>query len=102
MAEIMSKHLLQPNTSGNSGFIALMSVILISFVLLSVTLSAGLSGIFGRLNILDSELKSQSEYLAESCVNQAIYDYANTGVGDSNKTITIGNGQCTVISVDIP
>ena len=55
----------------NRGFLALFSVVIISFILLSAAVTLNFSGFFGRFNILDSESKERSSNLASSCVNQA-------------------------------
>lgn len=54
------------------GFIALMSAVIISAVLLLVVISVGLTGFFSRSNVLDSELKSRSRAVAEACLEQAL------------------------------
>lgn len=56
----------------NRGFIALMSAVIISAVLLLVVISGGLTGFFSRSNVLDSELKSRSRGVAEACLEQAL------------------------------
>ncbi len=55
----------------NEGFLALFSVVIISFILLSAAVTLNFSGFFGRFNILDSESKERSDNLANSCINQA-------------------------------
>lgn len=60
--------------NSQSGFIALISAIVISFLLLAVTLGLGLSIFFGRFDILDSESKERSLALAEACVDQAMLE----------------------------
>lgn len=63
--------------TSSSGFIALMSAIIISFVLLTVATTAGLTGYFERTNILDSELKDRSVSAADACADQAFLILAN-------------------------
>jgi len=58
------------------GFIALMSAVIISAVLLLVVASAGLISINSRSNILDSELKERSEASADACADEALYSLA--------------------------
>jgi type II secretory pathway pseudopilin PulG len=93
MAGIQAKILLLQNsyannmTQTNSGFIALMSAIIISIVLLGIVLTGGLTGFFGRFNVLDSESKERSVAAAESCIDLAVLDYINKG------KITITGGE---------
>lgn len=61
----------------NNGFIALMSAVIISAVLLLVVISGGLTGFFSRSNVLDSELKSRSRAVADACLEQALLLIAN-------------------------
>ena len=55
----------------SKGFIALFSVIIISFVLLLMTVTLNTSGLFGRFNIFDSENKERSANLAYACIESA-------------------------------
>lgn len=80
-----------------SGFIALMSTIIISAVLLIITVSLNLTGFLGRFNIFDSELKEVSLNLAEACGDTALLNLANavTYLGD----VSVGSDKCTIVSV---
>ena len=75
------------------GFIALMSAIIISAILLLVVVSSSFTGFYGRLNILDSELKERSLASAEACVDEAILNLAN----DPNY---VGNATFRLNSID--
>lgn len=59
------------------GFIALMSAIVISAVLLIIAVTGSFTGFFGRGNILDAELKSRSAAVADACAEQAFLLIAN-------------------------
>ena len=69
-------HFPLPRRSG-AGFIALMSAIIISAILLVVITTGGLTGFYGRANILDSELKDRSSAAADACADQAFLLIAN-------------------------
>jgi hypothetical protein len=68
------------------GFIALMSAIIISAILLILVSTGSLTGFYGRMNVLDSELKSRSMTAAEACADHAFLlvmrdsDYTGTEV----------------------
>lgn len=81
------------------GYIALMSAIIISVLLLAVTLSLGFSGFFARFNMADSESKERSAALAEGCVDAAILEAAKE-IYSANKTIKVAqvSDTCKVIS----
>ena len=59
------------------GFVALMSAIIISVILLLLVTNLSLTGFYSRLNILDSELKDRSSALAEACADMAILKLVN-------------------------
>ena len=54
------------------GFIALMSAILISNVLLIVAAAGSLKGFYTRADILDSEIKARSNAAADACADVAL------------------------------
>jgi hypothetical protein len=81
--------------NNKDGFIALISVIIISFVLLSMTITLNFSGFSGRFNIFDSESKERSDQLADACIASARLTLAlnNTYTG-VNPSIPIGAEFC--------
>jgi len=81
--------------NNNKGFIALISVVIISFVLLLVATTLGLKGFFSRFNILDSESKAKSSELANGCIETARLKLVNNNsyIGISN-SIPIGTDTC--------
>jgi hypothetical protein len=72
------------------GFIALMSVILISAILLVLVFTLGVSSFFNRFSTLDREYKRLSLDLAEACANVAMVKIAQ----DSAYT----GGECVGVS----
>ncbi len=78
------------------GFVALISAIVISVLLLAITFSVGFSYFFARFNVLDSESKQRSLGLAEACLDQGTLDLiTNTTV---TSPVTVGSEQCTIVS----
>lgn len=88
------------NSKYQSSFIALITVTLLSMSLLIIVIAVSLSGFSSRTIVLESELKEESRYLAESCVQTAILKYFqdNTYKGD-NDWIKVGNKDCLIYSV---
>ena len=83
------------------GFVALLSIIIMSVVLLATTLSLAQFGIASRFFILDLEHKSASEKLAEACVHVArISVYNNPFYEAANINIPINTETCTIISIE--
>ena len=83
-----------------SGFIAIMSVIILSVLLLAISFSLSTSGFFARANITDSESKEHSLALAESCAETALFKIASDGsYNPLNQLVSVGGDQCTIVSV---
>lgn len=58
------------------GFIALMTAIIISVVLLTIVTTSSFTGFYGRFNVLDAELKSRSAAAADACADMALLKLA--------------------------
>lgn len=82
--------------STTSGFVALMSVVIISAILLTLVFTLGLSSFFNRFDALDAENKRISLGLAEACVNVAMlkiaqdFDYG-TSIPASGECVSVGD-----------
>ena len=81
------------------GFIALISAIIISAILLLVATTGSLSGFYSRFNILDAELKERSVALAEACADHALLRLANDITYTGNETVVVGAQSCTIGTV---
>lgn len=85
------------------GFIALMSVIIISVMLVSQVFMVSKGGLSVRLDVLNSEHKTISKTLATSCVEAAIiklnqnYYYLTSVDGE---VISIGSKSCTLKKIE--
>ncbi len=84
----------------NKGFIALITSIIISAVLLLVATNLSLTGFYARSNILDFELKEISFNLAEACVDTAILKIINnSSYHPTNEIVGIENESCIIESI---
>lgn len=95
----MNYELGKKKNKSNHGFVALMSVIIISVILLLVATTLSRTGFSGRLNILDSEYKERSSALAEACVDTALLKLATEVTYASNlmpDIVPVGADRCTV------
>lgn len=79
-----------------AGFIALMSAIIVSAVILVVTVTLSYSSFFTRYNLLDSEFKERSGALAEGCVDAALLKLAGDPSYSGNETANIGSETCQI------
>ncbi|OGI57591.1 hypothetical protein A3B85_00765 [Candidatus Nomurabacteria bacterium RIFCSPHIGHO2_02_FULL_37_13] len=77
-----------------TGFIALMSAIIISAILLLIVTNLSLTGFYRRSNVLDSELKEKSSALAEACIESARLILATDNSFIGNDTVNVGIEIC--------
>lgn len=88
-------------TKKSGGFIAIMTVIILSAVLLALVSVSNTAGYFARFNGTNREFNRQAFALAESCANSALlslardYSYAPT----TPVQITLGSDSCTIDSL---
>jgi uncharacterized membrane protein len=85
------------NQKNNEGFIALISAIIISIILLLIITNLSLTGFYNRFNILDSELKERSSALAEACADTAILNLAQ-GINFTGE-VSIDGEKCNIESI---
>lgn len=85
--------------NSNGGFIALISSIIISVLLLTIVVALNLTGFLGRFNILDSELKERSLSLAEGCVDIALLNLARNPNYTGGATVNVGDDSCNIQAI---
>lgn len=84
-------------SKSSAGFMALMSVIIISVVLLLIASTLSMTGFSGRLNILDSEYKERSLALAEACVDTALLRLAQDAIyAGGLPSVSVGTDSCDI------
>ncbi len=81
------------------GFIALMSAIVISAILLLSISASGFISFNSRFNIVNTELKARSLSAAEACVERAKLQIALDPAYSGNETMNASGGVCTIRSV---
>jgi hypothetical protein len=80
-----------------SGFIALMSVIIISALMMAVSFALSMSGFLARANVTDSEYKERSMALADGCADDALVKLAANSAYAGNETpVDIA---CTILPI---
>jgi hypothetical protein len=83
------------NKNKKSGFIALFSMIIISFILLIVAIDLNYSNLLIHFNISDSESKKISESLALSCLESARLSLAfDKNLSGDNFSMNIEGNLC--------
>lgn len=81
------------------GYIALMSAIIISALLIVISVTLSFTGFFARFNILDAEFKNRSLGLAEACANAALLKLAEDSSFSGNQTVAVGTDSCMIFGV---
>jgi hypothetical protein len=91
------------NKKQPKGFIALMSAVIISAILITATITGSLTGFYTRFNILDSEFKNRSSTLAEACVDVLLYKIGNdSGYNGPDLNYTVGDDKCSIFTASNP
>ena len=84
------------------GYIALMSAVVISALLIGLTFILSFTGFFARFNILDAEYKKISLGLAEACADSAVLKLAiDSTYNPVNEINDVAGRNCTIISVNL-
>ena len=78
------------------GFIALISALVLSAMLLIGVASESLGGFFARTSVLDAESKARSEALADACSNMVLSKLTEDASYAGGETITVGSDSCTI------
>jgi hypothetical protein len=99
---MLNKYMLRKlyNCKNESGYIALLSVIIISVVLLVVTIQTGQTGWSTRFMVLGSEAKFQSKILAKGCGERALATFLADRQWMGGVTTTdVADGSCFVFPI---
>ena len=85
------------------GYVALIAILIISFIMLSITISTGFEGFWSLSNFSNRESKEISLNLAQSCLDQAIVNIIQSPswrpkVG--GEVLTRGEYFCTIRSLE--
>lgn len=88
------------NYKNQSGFIAIMSAIVISTILIAVTFALSTTAIFARFNVLNSEYKNISSNIADGCIDIALLELINNpSYNPTNEIKSFGTNTCTIVSI---
>lgn len=79
-----------------SGFVLLISSIIIAAILTAVIFAVSFRGFFTRFNLLDSESKERSLALAEACGQIAVLKRIQNSSYTGNETLLVASEHCKV------
>ena len=83
----------------SSGYVALISVIIIGAVLLMVVISSAYISITQGLNSLLYSNHLESEGLVSACGEEALMKLKDDSNYGGNETISLGNNQCQILPI---
>jgi len=81
-------------TNLRRGFIALVSVIIISFILVTGAIGLNFTGFYSRFNVLDSETKERVNALARGCAEKARLELAMDINFIGKKVVNVNSHDC--------
>jgi hypothetical protein len=81
------------------GYVALISAIIISAVLILISVGASATGFFSRFNVLDGEYKERGNQLAEACVDSELLRLSQNPGDATTGNVSVGSDSCTVFAV---
>ena len=81
------------------GYIALTSILVISFLVMALIFAVSLSGFFLRENILDAYAKTVSLETAEACAYLALLRRAENQDYQGNEVVTVGAETCSISQI---
>jgi hypothetical protein len=86
----------------NQGFVAIISAIMMSLILIGLVMTMSMSGFLSRFTILDYEFKQVSLSLAESCAYRAFQNSAeNVSYAPvvGGEIVLVASDSCTIESI---
>ena len=86
------------NLKNQNGYIAIVTALILSALIIAITASISLSAFVGRKTVLNSSLKEESRALADACINVALLKLALDINYAGGETVTVGQ-DCDIISV---
>jgi len=88
--------------NNQSGYIALISIIIIAILLITIGVVISFGGFFTRFSILENEYKEISVDLAEACGEFVIAKLAENWfymLPPGGETMTVGTNNCQIVSI---
>ncbi|MDP1719358.1 MAG: hypothetical protein Q8L24_02960 [bacterium] len=85
--------------NGQKGYIAIVSSVIISLVLMIVAISVGSSNLLSRGSVNDFQMKLLSHTIARSCLNHALYRLADSLAYTGNETVAVSSYSCALSTI---
>ncbi len=88
------------NYKNKDGYIAIVSALILTALIITIVASISLSVFVGRSNILNSSFKEMSRSLANACMNVALLKLVLDPNYAGGETVTVSS-DCDIISVTV-
>jgi len=85
--------------SKRSGYVAIVSALVLTAVVGAVVFVSTANVFFGRQNTGIFKAKKNTRYLAESCLEHARLQLADNSAYAGGENITVGSSTCAVVSI---
>lgn len=83
-----------------SGFIALITAIVLSVVLIIISIALNRVGFLTRAETLDAEYKMRSQALSEACADLTLLKLTTNPSYSGNETLSVGADSCNIFTFD--
>jgi predicted PurR-regulated permease PerM len=81
------------------GYIALITIVIVSFLLMALVFSVSSSGFFSQSTTTIGYLSAVTDELADSCLNIGLLKLVESRNYTGNETVSVGIGQCTLLPI---
>ncbi len=82
--------------AGENGYMAIVTAIILSLVMLAIASVSGSSSLWARMNETDAYSKRISYFLSRSCLDYSLLRLAQTASYAGSATVPVGSDQCTL------
>src|SRR3989304_4027993 len=81
------------------GYIAIISALIISAIIVVVVVTIGQASFLGRAGIARTHYKERSRSLAQACANTALLKLASSSSYGGNETINVASDTCQIFTI---
>lgn len=89
-----------PTRHKEQGYVALVAAVILTLVILTLSVTASISGYFNRFNIVASYAKERSSSVARSCIETARLKVIQSSSYGGNENVSVGAHQCMIYPIE--
>lgn len=87
---------LRDNNKHANGYIAIVSAVIITIVILTIVVSFSSSNFLGRFDSGFFEVKDSTRAIAEGCIEKALLELSNDEAYTGNESVSVASSTCTI------